>query len=55
MNIIRSPRSTYVAAFILGALIALLLVRPSRASGPSFIPGAVLVEIYALPDDVLYE
>lgn len=32
MNSSRSPRSTYAAAFLLGALIALLLVRPGRAA-----------------------
>jgi len=32
MNTVRSPRSTYVAAFLLGALIALLLVRPGSAA-----------------------
>lgn len=34
MKTLQSPRATYAAAFILGALIALLLVRPTRAAEP---------------------
>jgi hypothetical protein len=34
MNASRSPRATYVAAFLLGALIALLLLTPARAADP---------------------
>jgi hypothetical protein len=32
-----SPRATYVAAFLLGALVALLLLAPARAADPFFL------------------
>lgn len=34
MTSLRPSRATYIAAFILGALIALLLVRPGRSAEP---------------------
>ena len=34
MNSIRSQKATYVAAFLLGALIALLFVAPARSAEP---------------------
>lgn len=34
MNPTRSPKATYTAAFLLGALVALLLARPGRAAEP---------------------
>lgn len=36
----RADRTTYLAAFILGALIALLLVAPTRAAQPTEEPAA---------------
>ena len=35
MNTTRADRTTYIAAFILGALIALLLAAPTRAAEPA--------------------
>ncbi|HUR56465.1 MAG TPA: hypothetical protein VM029_02060 [Opitutaceae bacterium] len=35
MQLSRSPRATYVAAFLLGALIALLLLAPARGAEPT--------------------
>jgi hypothetical protein len=53
MNTIRSPRSTYVAAFILGALIALLLVRPSRGAEPFRLDRVGVVRFTAVGTDQL--
>lgn len=41
MHHVRTTRGTYVAAFLLGVLIALLLVAPARSAMPAS-PGPVL-------------
>jgi hypothetical protein len=53
MNLTRSPRATYVAAFILGALIALLLFTPARGADPFRLDRVAIVRFTPLGADRL--
>ena len=50
MNPLRSPKSTYVAAFLLGGLIALLLAHPSRGAEPFRLDRLAVVRFTATDD-----
>ena len=53
MNPLRSPKSTYVAAFLLGGLIGLLVAAPARAAEPFRVDRIPIVRFTALPNDQL--
>ncbi|HUR59303.1 MAG TPA: hypothetical protein VM029_16425 [Opitutaceae bacterium] len=50
MNPLRSPKSTYVAAFLLGGLIALLLARPGRGAEAFRLDRLAIVRFSPTPD-----
>lgn len=53
MNPARTNRATYVAAFLLGALLALLLLAPARAAEPAALDRLGVVRFTAGPDNTL--
>lgn len=53
MNTVRSSRATYVAAFLLGALIALLLATPGRSAEPAALDRIAVIRFTAQPDGQL--
>src|SRR3954467_9940909 len=53
MKTLRSDRASYVAAFILGALIALLLNLPARAADPFRLDRVGIVRLTPVGDDKL--
>lgn len=53
MNPLRSPKSTYVAAFLLGGLIAALLAHPTRGAEPFRLDRLAIVRFTPTPDDRL--
>jgi hypothetical protein len=56
MNSARSINSYYVASFVLGALIALVMAAPARsaeAANPNVAGGDVLVEIHRVTDTAM--
>ena len=53
MTTLRSPKSTYVAAFLLGGLIALLFAAPARSAGLFRLDRIAIVRIVPAADDQL--
>jgi hypothetical protein len=53
MNSIRSTKSTYVAAFLLGGLIALLIGTPARSAEPFRLDRIAIVQFSPTDDDRL--
>lgn len=53
MNPLRSPKSTYAAAFLLGGLIALFLAHPSRGAEPFRLDRIAIVRFTPTPDERL--
>lgn len=53
MNFAQSVRGHYIAAFLLGALLALLLLAPARAAEPAPLDRIAVVRFTAGPDQTL--
>jgi hypothetical protein len=53
MNSIRSTKATYVAAFLLGGLIALLISSPARSAEPFRLDRLAIVQLSPTGDDRL--
>jgi hypothetical protein len=53
MNSIRSTRATYMASFLLGVLVALIVAKPARAAEPFRLDRIGVVQFTALGEGVL--
>lgn len=53
MHLLRQPKATYVAAFLLGALLALLAAKPARAAGNFRLDRLAIEQFAPAPDNQL--